>query len=130
MEKGKKILLTSLALVLYLGLMIGMGFIWNLFWPISTAATVIYWVSKGIICLAVVIFAISLLFKGDKGVGAMQLFFSIFISLFPLLLRAICMIPVAGIYIAGILGFIVIVLYLITLVSLGAYSKGEGNVKI
>ncbi|MBE7074921.1 MAG: hypothetical protein E7376_02975 [Clostridiales bacterium] len=130
MSNGRKILFTSLALLLYVGLMVGMGFIWNLFWTVDQATTIIYWVAKGIITLMVVIFAISMLFKGDKGVGAMQLFFSIFLSLFPLILRAICMIPVAGVYIAGILGFIVIVLYLITMVSLGAYSKGEGNVKI
>lgn len=130
-SKTKNVLLTSLALVIYLAFMIGMGFIWNLFWKVDLATTLIYWISKGVICLMVVIFAlVMLLGKADKGMNAMQLFFTISLSFLPLVLRAICLIPYAGVYVAGILAFILISLYAITMVSLGAYGKGEGTKKI
>lgn len=130
--KGKSVLLTILALFVYVGFMVGMGFILNLFWPIDQTTTILYWVMKGIICFMVVVLALAMVLgKGNKGIGAMQLFFTIFISFMPLLIRALCLIPVAGVYIAGILGFIVICLYLITMISFSAYSKGdEGTRKI
>lgn len=130
-SKTKNALLAFLALVVYVGFMIGIGFIFNLFWAMDRATTIIYWVAKGIICLMVVILSlIMVLGKSDKGVGAMQLFFTIFISFMPLLVRALCLIPYAGVYIAGILAFIVICLYLITMISLTAYGKDEGTKKI
>lgn len=130
-SKTKNALLTVLALVVYVGFMVGIGFIFNLFWAMDKATTIIYWLTKGIICFMVVVLAlIMVLGKTDKGVGAMQLFFTIFISFIPLVVRALCLIPVAGVYIAGILAFIVICLYLITMISLGAYGKGEGTKKI
>lgn len=131
--KGKSVLLTILALFVYVGFMVGMGFIWDkLIWPIDQTTTIFYWVMKGIICFMVVVLALAMVLgKGNKGIGAMQLFFTIFISFMPLLIRALCLIPVAGVYIAGILGFIVICLYLITMISFSAYSKGgEGTRKI
>lgn len=130
-SKTKNVLLTSLALVIYLAFMIGMGFIWNLFWKVNLATTLIYWISKGIICFMVVIFAlVMVLGKADKGMNAMQLFFTISLSFLPLVLRAICLIPYAGVYIAGILAFLLISVYAITMVSLAAYGKGEGTKKI
>lgn len=129
--KTKNTLFTILALVVYVGFMVGFGFILNLFWPMDNATTILYWLTKGIICFMVVVLSlIMVLGKTDKGIGAMQLFFTIFISFMPLLIRALCLIPVAGVYIAGILAFIVICLYLITMISLGAYGKGEGTKKI
>ena len=123
-SKTKNVLLTVLALVIYLAFTIGMGFIWNLFWEINLATTLIYWISKGLICFMVVVFAlVMVLGKTDKGMNAMQLFFTVMLSLLPLLLRALCLIPYAGVYIAGILAFILISLYAITMVSLGAYGK-------
>ena len=130
-SKTKNVLLTVLALVIYLAFTIGMGFIWNLFWKIDLATTLIYWISKGLICFMVVVFAlVMVLGKTDKGMNAMQLFFTVMLSLLPLLLRALCLIPYAGVYIAGILAFILISLYAITMVSLGAYGKGEGTKKV
>ena len=91
-KKAKNILLTSLALVLFVGFMVGMGFIWDLFWTIDKSTKIIYWVSKGIVCLMVVVFSIIMLLnKADKGVGAMQLFFTISLAFLPILLRALCM---------------------------------------
>lgn len=125
-KKTKNILLTSLALVLFVGFMVGMGFIWDLFWTIDKSTKIIYWVSKGIVCLMVVVFSIIMLLnKADKGVGAMQLFFTISLAFLPILLRALCMIPVAGKYIAVILGFIVFCLYAITMISMFGYNNGE-----
>ena len=125
-KKAKNILLTSLALVLFVGFMVGMGFIWDLFWTIDKSTKIIYWVSKGIVCLMVVVFSIIMLLnKADKGVGAMQLFFTISLAFLPILLRALCMIPVAGKYISVILGFIVFCLYAITMISMFGYNNGE-----
>ena len=125
-KKAKNILLTSLALVLFVGFMVGMGFIWDLFWTIDKSTKIIYWVSKGIVCLMVVVFSIIMLLnKADKGVGAMQLFFTISLAFLPILLRALCMIPVAGKYIAVILGFIVFCLYEITMIGMFGYNNGE-----
>lgn len=130
-NKAKNILLTTLALLVYLGFFIGIGFIWNLFWTMDKPTTIIYWVTKGICCLFVVIFALyMLLAKSDKGVGAMQLFFSLLLSCLPIVLRAICLIPAAGLYIAIVLAFILISLYAITMISLCAYGNGEGNKKL
>lgn len=130
-SKAKNVLLTVLALVVYVGFMVGIGFIFNLFWPMDNTTTILYWLVKGIICFMVfVLTLVMVLGKADKGVGGMQLFFTIFISFMPLLVRALCLIPVVGVYIAGILSFIVICLYLITMISLGAYGKGEGTKKI
>lgn len=130
-SKTKNFLLTFSALIVYVGFMIGIGFILNLFWKMDNATTILYWLTKGIICFMVVVFALVMVFgKADKGINAMQLFFTIFISFLPLLIRALCLIPVAGVYIAGILAFILICLYLITMISLGAYGKGEGTKKI
>ena len=132
MTKTKKILLTITAIMLYLALVIGMGFIWNLFWEIDKNTSIIYWVSKGIVALEVILFAVLMLFaKSDKGTSALQLFFSIMLTFLPLVLRALCMIPIAGKYIAVILGFLVIVLALMLMLLLQGYSvKGKGNQKI
>lgn len=130
-SKTKNVLLTVLALFVYVGFMVGIGFIFNLFWPMDNATTILYWLTKGIICFMVVVLAlVMMLGKTDKGINAMQLFFTLFISFIPLVVRALCLIPVAGVYIAGILAFIIICLYLITMISLGAYGKGEGTKKI
>ncbi|MBQ7884578.1 MAG: hypothetical protein IJ318_00575 [Clostridia bacterium] len=130
-SKAKNALLTVVALMLYVGFMVGMSFVFNLFWAMDRATTILYWVSLGIICFMVVVFGLFMaLGKTDKGIGGMQLFFSIFMSFIPLLLRALCLIPYAGFYIALVLGIIVLFLYLITMLTLGANGKGEGNKKI
>lgn len=125
-KKAKNILLTTLALILFVGFMVGIGFIWDLFWTIDKATKIIYWVSKGIICLMVVVFSIIMLLeKTDKGVGSMQLFFTISLSFLPIVLRALCMIPVAGKYIAIILGFIILCLYAISMIGMFGYNNSE-----
>ena len=129
--KAKSIILTFLAVILYVGFMVGMSFIFNLFWAMDHATTILYWVSLGIICFMVFVFAFFMVLgKTDKGIGGMQLFFTIFMSFIPLVLRALCLIPYAGFYIALILGVIVLFVYLITMLTLGANGKGEGNKKI
>lgn len=130
-KKTKNILLSSLGLLVYLGFMIGFGFIWNLFWHVDHATTLVYWISKGVVCLAVVLFAIVMMLdKADKGIGAVQLMLSVTLSVIPLVLRAICMIPTAGLYIAIVLGFILVCLYAITMIGLFSSSNGSGNKKI
>ena len=130
-SKTKNILLTTLALLVYVGFMVGIGFIWDLFWTMDKTTTIIYWTSKGVVCLMVVIFALFMvLAKSDKGVNAMQLFFSICLSALPITLRALCLIPYAGKYIAIILAFILVCIYAITMIGLTAYDKGEGTKKI
>ncbi len=130
-SKAKRVLLTSLALVVYVGFMVGIGFIWNLFWTVDKGTTILYWVTKGIICLMVVcITLVMLLSKADKGMSGIQLFFTICLSFLPIVLRAIAMIPYAGFYIAIVLAFILISLYAITMISLASYGKGEGTKKI
>lgn len=125
-KKTKNILLTTLALLVFIGFMVGMGFIWDLFWPIDTTTKIIYWVSKGLVCLLVVIFSIIMLLeKSDKGAGAMQLFFTISLVFLPILLRAFCLIPYAGKYIAIILGFILFCIYAITMIGLFASNNSE-----
>jgi len=130
-EKTKKGLITVVALILFVGASIGIGFIWNLFWKVDFATTLIYWITKGIINLLIVVFALFLTFgKADKGISAMQLFFSVVIALLPLVLRAICMIPAAGMYIAILLAFVFVVFYAFVMLGLASYGKGEGNKKI
>ncbi len=125
-KKAKNILLTTLALILFVGFMVGIGFIWDLFWTIDKTTKIIYWVSKGLVCLMVVVFSIIMLLdKSDKGVGSMQLFFTISLAFLPIVLRALCMIPVAGKYIAIILGFIIFCLYAITMIGMFGYNNGE-----
>lgn len=130
-QKTKNILLSCVGIVVYLAFMIGFGFIWNLFWQVDHATALIYWISKGVICAVVILFAvIMMLDKSDKGIGAIQLMLSITLSVMPLVLRALCLIPYAGKYIAIVLAFILICLYAITMIGLASNSHGEGNKKI
>ncbi len=130
-SKTKNVALTCLALVVYIGFMVGMGFILNLFWEMDHATTLIYWITKGIVCLMVVVFSfVMLLSKSDKGTGALQLFFSVALSCLPLVLRAICLIPIVGLYVAIVLAFVLICLSLITMISISAYGTGSGTKKI
>lgn len=122
-NKGSKILYGILALIVYVGFMVGIGFIFNLFWKVDSGSETMYWVTTGIVCLCVAFYVLLLLFtKKDKGVGAMQLFFTICLSGLPLLVRAINMIPNAGIYISIVLVFILVALYLITMIGMGYYA--------
>lgn len=125
-KKAKNILLTTLALIIFVGFMVGIGFIWDLFWTIDNTTKIIYWVSKGIICLMVVVFSILMLLnKSDKGTGSIQLFFTISLAFLPIVLRALSMIPVAGKYIAIIIGFITLCLYAITMIGMFGYNNSE-----
>ena len=113
-----------LALIVYIAFMVGIGFIFNLFWKVSDANITIYWVTTAIVCLCVVFYAVLLLNgKKDKGVGAMQLFFTLLLSILPILVRAIGMIPTAGIYIALVLVFIIVIAYLFAMISMGYYAN-------
>lgn len=130
-SKTKNVVLTCLALVVYIGFMVGMGFILNLFWEMDHSTTLIYWITKGIVCLMVVVFSILMLFsKTDKGTGAVQLFFSVALSCLPLVLRTICLIPTVGFYIALVLAFVLICLFLIAMISIAGYSSGSKAKKI
>lgn len=128
MNKTNARLYGLLGLALYIGVMVGLGFILDLFWKISSANATMYWVTTGVICLCVAFYIILLLFgKKDKGVGTMQLFFTIMLSLVPIIVRLINMIPYAGIYISIVLLFIVAVLYLVTMLSMGYYATDVTN---
>jgi len=121
--KTKRTISAILALVLYAGLMVGLSLIFDLFWKMNKATTIIYWVITGIVVLSVIGFSVALLFgKHSKGISAIQLFFSVSLSFLPLLVRAICMIPVAGIYIGGILSFILIVMFFLTMIGLSNHE--------
>lgn len=123
MNKTNSKIYGLLALVVYIGFMVGLGFILDLFWKISEANATMYWVTTGIICLCVAFYAILMLFgKKDKGVGAMQLFFTILLSVLPIVVRLINMIPYAGIYISIVLVFLLVVTYLITMIAMGYYA--------
>lgn len=111
------------ALVVYIGFMVGLGFILNLFWKIEQSNEIMYWITTGIVCLCATFFAILMLFgKKDKGVGAIQLFFTILLSGLPLVVRLINMIPVAGIYISIVLEFLLVATYLFSMIGMGYYA--------
>ena len=123
MNKSNKVLYGLLAVLLYVVLSVGLGLILGLFWKISTECAIIYWVTKGVICAFVLIYALLVLFGAkDKGVGTLQIFMTLGISLLPLVCRALYLIPVAGKYVAITFAFIAFVLYLITMVGMGYYA--------
>lgn len=130
-EKTKQRVLSICALVVFIGFCIGMGFVWDSFWKVDATTSAIYWVSKCIILALVAVFVSFIVFaKTDKGIGAMQVVFSVIMCILPIVLRVLCMIPYAGKYIAVILTLILTAIYLLTMLSLGSYGKGEGNKKI
>ena len=97
MNKTNKIIYSLLAVLLYIGVMIGFGFILNSFWEMPKDCAIIYWLTKGIICLAVLVYVFITVFGvKDKGIGAIQIFFTIMASFLPLICRAIYFIPYAG----------------------------------
>lgn len=123
MNKTYSRLYGMLALVVYIGFMVGLGFILNLFWKVSNLNSTLYWVTTAIVCVCVTFYVVILLFsKKDKGVGGVQLFLTICLSLLPIVTRVISMIPVAGIYISIVLVFLVCVAYLFTMLSMGYYA--------
>ena len=127
-NKSNKILHGGLALVVYIAIMVGFGFILDLFWKIEGANLTMFWIATACVCVLVAFYVILMLCKKkDAGVGVIQLMFTLMLSGLPLLIRAINMIPVAGIYISGILLFIVGALYLITMIALGFYATEINN---
>ena len=123
MNKSNSRIYGIFALFAYIGLMVGFGFILDLFWKISKQNSIIFWVSTGIVCLCVVFYVIITLFGNkDKGVGAIQLFFTVLLSFIPIIVRLINMIPNAGIYISIVLLFVVISTYIFSMLSMGYYA--------
>ena len=123
MNKSNKIVYGVLAALLYIGVFIGFGFILNMFWEMPKDCAIIYWVTKGIICAGVLVYVLlTVLGVKDKGIGTMQIFFTIMVSFLPLLCRAIFFIPYAGKVLAIIIAFIGIAIYLITMLGLGYYA--------
>ena len=87
-----------------------------------------FWITTAIICLLVSAYVLVSLFgKKDRGVGAIQLFFTAGLSALPLVVRLINMIPYAGIYISVVLVFITLVVYLFTMISMGYYATDINN---
>ncbi len=122
-NKANKIIYGILALVVYVGLMVGLGFILDLFWKIDSGNATMYWITTGIVCLCVAFYVLLMLFnKKDKGVGAIQLFFTVLLSILPLIIRAINMIPTAGIYISAVLVFLLVAVYLFMMLAMGYYA--------
>ena len=127
-NRTNKIIYGILGALLYIGVMIGFGFILNIFWDMPKDCAIIYWVTKGIICAFVLIYVLLVLFGAkDKGVGAIQIFFTIMASFLPLICRAVFLIPVAGKVISIILAFIGIALYLVTMIGMGFYATDINN---
>lgn len=127
-NKANKIIYGFLGLIIYIAFMVGIGFILNLFWKIPSNSETMYWVVTGIVCLLVTFYVLLLMFGNkDRGVGAIQLVFSLGFSFLPLLVRLINMIPNAGIYISIVLVFVIGVLYLISMVSMGYYANDVNN---
>ena len=123
MNKTNKILYSALGLIVYVGFMVGLGFILNLFWKVGGTSATMYWITTAVVCLCVAFYVLLLLFsKKDKGVGAMQLFFTFLLSFLPLVVRLINLIPTVGIYISAVLLFICATIYLFTMVSMGYYA--------
>lgn len=128
MNKTNSKIYGVLALVVYIGIMVGFGFILNLFWKITPQNATMFWITTAVVCACVSFYAILTLFgKKDKGVGAMQLFFSGLLSLLPIIVRAINMIPNAGIIISAVLLFIVGATYLIMMIGMGYYATDVTN---
>ena len=124
MNKTNKILYGVLALIVYVGFMVGLGLILNLFWKISEANATMYWVTTGVVCACVSFYAILLLFtRKDKGVGAMQLFFTVLLSFLPLVVRVLNLIPNVGVYISAVLLFICATVYLFSMIGMGYYAS-------
>lgn len=127
-NKANKIIYSLLALVVYVGIMVGFGFLLNLFWKVDSGNETMFWITTGIVCVCVAFYVILMLFnKKDKGVGAIQLFFTLMLSVLPILIRAINMIPYAGIYISAVLVFLLVALYLITMIAMGYYATDINN---
>ncbi len=124
MNKSTKAIYTCFALLFYVGFMVGFGFILNLFWKMSDASSTMFWVTTGVVCACVVITSLlSVLTKKDKGLGAMQVTFSVLLSLLPIVVRTINLIPTAGIYISAVLLFFAGAIYLFTMLGLSYYGK-------
>lgn len=127
-NNANKIIYGILGLLVYVGIMVGFGFILDLFWKVTGAELTIFWVSTAVVCALVAFNVLLMLFKKkDAGVGAIQLMFTLMLSVLPISVRAINMIPYAGIYISAVLLFIVGALYLITMVSMGFYATDVTN---
>ena len=128
MNKLNKIIYGVLGALLYIGVMVGFGFILNIFWEMPKECAIIYWVLKGVICAAVLIYVlITVLGAKDKGIGTMQIFFTLMFSFLPLICRAVYFIPVAGRVLSIILAFIGGAIYFITMLGLGYYGTDVNN---
>ena len=128
MNKANGKIYGLLALLLYIGAMVGLGFILDLFWKVSEQNITMFWITTAIVCVFVSFYVVLLLFgKKDQGVGAIQLFLSILLSALPIVVRLINMIPGAGIYISIILVFILGVVYLGSMIAMGYYASSSNN---
>lgn len=122
-NKANKIIYSLLGLVVYVGFMVGLGFILDLFWKIQGYSAAIYWITTSVVCICVAFYVLLMLFgKKDSGVGALQLFFTIGLSILPIVVRVINLIPVAGKYISVILVFLLVVTYLFAMIGMGFYA--------
>jgi len=127
-NKTNKILYGILGLLVYVGIMVGFGFILDLFWKVQGVGLAMFWVTTAVVCALVAFYVVLMLFKKkDAGVGAIQLMLTLMLSVLPILVRAINMIPTAGIYISAVLLFIVGALYLITMLAMGFYATDVTN---
>ena len=127
-NRKNNILYSLLSLVVYIGVMVGFGFVLNLFWKVDVGNLTMFWISTALVCACVAFFVILMLFtQKDKGLGAMQLFFTLFLSFMPITIRAINMVPYAGFAISGVIVFITLALYLITMIAMGYYATDLDN---
>ena len=128
-NKSNKIIYTLLAVLLYIGVSVGIGLLVTLLiWKTEAGANIIYWVLKGVICAFILLYALLMVFgKKDAGIGAIQLMFTLIISGLPIICRALYIIPVAGKYISIVLAVLAMALYFITMIGLGFYATDVAN---
>ncbi len=62
MNKTNKILYSALGLIVYVGFMVGLGFILNLFWKVGGTSATMYWITTAVVCLCVAFYVLLLLF--------------------------------------------------------------------
>jgi len=127
-KKALKTVYAFLGTLIVCGFLVGIGFILNTFWEMNKGTTILYWITTGIVCACLIFFVALLnLTKKDKGALGIQIFMTICLAILPFVVRLIGLIPKAGVTIAGILAFIVITIYLLTILSIGSYNTIEEN---
>lgn len=107
---------------------IGLGLILGTFWEINKRISLLYWGSTALVCLFMIALVILItLTKSDKGVLGIQFFITTCLGVLPLIVRLLGLIPNAGVILAGIFAFLVVALYLITMLSISHYNTIEDN---